>query len=78
VLEERGEHHSLSRIGCGNIFSSGGAPLQHDPIREKRIRNKFANFFFIHDGCLKEVRMRSCHGQSEGVRRRRMRAKAQA
>jgi hypothetical protein len=25
--EERGEHHNLSHIGCGNIFFGGGAPL---------------------------------------------------
>jgi hypothetical protein len=78
TLEKRGEHHNLSRIGCGNIFSGGGAPLQHGPIGEKGIHNKLANFFFIHNGHLKEVRMRSCHEQSEGVRRCGMRAKAQA
>jgi hypothetical protein len=78
MLEERREHHNLSRIGCGNIFSCGGAPLQHDLIGEKRIHTKFVNFFFIRDGHVKEMRMRSCHGQSEGVRWLRMRAKAQA
>jgi hypothetical protein len=49
ALEERGEHHNLSHIGCGNVFSGGGAPLQYDQIREKRICNKFVNFFFIRD-----------------------------
>jgi Fe2+ or Zn2+ uptake regulation protein len=61
TLEERREHHNLICIGCGNIFSDGGAPLQHVPIGEERTHNKFANFFFIHDGRLKEMRMRSCH-----------------
>jgi hypothetical protein len=27
ALEERREHHNLIRIGCGNIFFDGGAPL---------------------------------------------------
>jgi Fe2+ or Zn2+ uptake regulation protein len=27
ALEERREHHNLICIGCGNIFSGGGAPL---------------------------------------------------
>jgi hypothetical protein len=78
ALEERREHHNLIRIGCGNILSDGGAPLQHGLIRKERIHNKFANFFFIRDGRLKEMRMRSCHWWSEGVQRRGMRAKAQA
>jgi hypothetical protein len=60
VLEERREHHNLIRIGCENIFSGGGAPLQHGPIGEERTCNKFAKFFFIHDGRLKEMRMRGC------------------
>jgi hypothetical protein len=78
TLEERGEHHNLCCIGCGNVFSGGGVPLQRGAIGEKRIGNKFANFFLICDGRLKEVRMRSCHGWSEGVRWHGMRAKAQA
>jgi hypothetical protein len=48
ALEGRREHHILIRIGCGNIFFGGGAPLQPGPIREKRTHNKFASFFFIH------------------------------
>jgi hypothetical protein len=35
ALEERREHHNLIHIGCGNILSGGGAPLQHDPIRKE-------------------------------------------
>jgi hypothetical protein len=62
ALEERGEHHNLSHIGCGNMFSGGGAPLHHGLIREKRILNKFVNFFFNCNGHLEEVRMRSYHG----------------
>jgi hypothetical protein len=61
ALEERREHHNLIHIGCGNIFSGGGAPMQHDPIKEERTHNKFANFFFICDGHLREMRMRGCH-----------------
>jgi hypothetical protein len=78
ALEERREHHNLIHIGCENIFFGGGAPLQHGSIGEDRIHNKFANFFFIRDKCLKEMRMRSCHWRSEGVRRHGMRTKAQA
>jgi hypothetical protein len=57
ALEERRRHHNLIRIGCGNILSGGGAPLQHGPIRKERIHKKFVNFFFICDGRLKEMRM---------------------
>jgi hypothetical protein len=35
ALEERGKHHNFIRIGCGNVFSSGGLPLQHGTVREK-------------------------------------------
>jgi hypothetical protein len=61
ALEERREHHNLIHIGYGNIFSGGGAPLQHSPIREERTHNKFVNLFFIYDGRLKEMRMGGCH-----------------
>lgn len=61
ALEERREHYSLIHIGCGNIFSGGGAPLQHGPIGEERTHNKFVNFFLVRDRCLKEMRMRDCH-----------------
>jgi hypothetical protein len=27
TVEERGKHHNFVRIGCGNVFSSGGPPL---------------------------------------------------
>jgi hypothetical protein len=60
ALDERREHHNLIRIGCGNIFSGSGAPLQHGPIRGERT-HMFATFFFIHDGHLKEMRMRGYH-----------------
>jgi hypothetical protein len=78
ALEERREHHNLIRIGYGNIFSGGGAPLQHGPIGEERTHNKFVNFFFIYDGRLKEMRMGGCHWWSEGIRRHRIGASAQA
>jgi hypothetical protein len=37
ALEERREHHNLINIGCGNIFSGGGAPLQHDQSGRKEL-----------------------------------------
>jgi hypothetical protein len=39
ALEEGGEHHNLSCIGCTNIFPSD--------IQEKVICNKLVNFTFI-------------------------------
>jgi hypothetical protein len=61
TLEERREHHNLIHIGCRDIFSGGGAPLQHNLIGEERTHNKFVNFFLICDGGLKEMRMRGHH-----------------
>jgi hypothetical protein len=58
TLEERGKHHNSIRIGCENVFSSDGLQLQHGSVREKIVRNKFANFFFIYDGRVEEVGMR--------------------
>jgi hypothetical protein len=62
TLEERRKHHNFCRIGCRNVFSSSGAPLQYDAIGDKMIHNKFANFVFIHDKRLKKVQMRGGHG----------------
>jgi hypothetical protein len=51
ALEGGGKHHNLFGVGCGNIFSDGRAPLQHGPLGEKLIRNKFAGFIsFAMDG----------------------------
>jgi hypothetical protein len=50
TLEERGKHHNFIHIGCGNVFSSSGPPLQHGMIRKKVVCNKFVNLFFICDG----------------------------
>jgi hypothetical protein len=50
ALEERGEHHNLSCIGCRDVFSCSRAPLQHDTVGEKMIPNKFANLLFNHVG----------------------------
>jgi hypothetical protein len=61
TLEERGKHHNFIRIGCGNVFSSGVPPLQHGTVREKIVRNKFVNLFFVCDGWLDEVGMRGGH-----------------
>jgi hypothetical protein len=61
ALEERGKHHNFIHIGCGNVFSSSGPPLQHDTIRKQIVCNKFANFLFIYNGRLEEVGMRGCH-----------------
>jgi hypothetical protein len=58
VLEEREKHHNLSHIGCRNVFSSSGMPLQHDAIGEKVIRSKFADFAFICNGRLKNLWVR--------------------
>jgi hypothetical protein len=61
ALEERGEHHNFIRIGCGNVFSSGGLPLQHGTVGEKIVRNKFVNLFFVCDGWLEDLGMRGDH-----------------
>jgi hypothetical protein len=55
ALEERGKHHNFVCIGCGNVFSDGRPPLQHDTIGEKIVLNKFVNFFFVCDRQLQEV-----------------------
>jgi hypothetical protein len=43
TLEERRKHHNLGGIGCRNIFSSNGTPLEHGTIREEMIRDQFAD-----------------------------------
>jgi hypothetical protein len=40
ALKKGGKHHNFISIGCRNIFTNGGAPLQHSVIWEKVIRNK--------------------------------------
>jgi hypothetical protein len=57
VLEERGKHHNLCHIGCRNVFSSSGTPLQHDAIGQKVIRNEFVDFVSTCDRWMKKVRM---------------------
>jgi hypothetical protein len=47
MLEERGKHHNFVHIGCGNVFSGSGSPLQHGMVGKKIVRNKCANLFFI-------------------------------
>jgi hypothetical protein len=53
VLEKGREHHNFISSGCAKIFTGGRTPLPHDVIREKGIRNDFANLAFIYNGCLK-------------------------
>jgi hypothetical protein len=39
TLVEGREHHNVISVGCGDIFPSGGVPLQHDAIRKEAIHN---------------------------------------
>jgi hypothetical protein len=57
TLEERRKHHNFNHIGCRNVLSSGGAPLEHGVVGEKMIRNKFVNFGPTLNTQLEEVRM---------------------
>jgi Fe2+ or Zn2+ uptake regulation protein len=50
MLEEEGEHHNLICIGCGEVFTDGTVPLQHDVIWEKVICNELVNLTFICGG----------------------------
>jgi hypothetical protein len=36
-LEERGKHHHLLRIGCGDVLPFSKSPLEHDTIWEKEV-----------------------------------------
>jgi hypothetical protein len=45
-----GKHHNFIRIGFTKIFTSGRAPLQHGVVREKVVRDEFADLTFICDG----------------------------
>jgi hypothetical protein len=47
TLEDGGEHHNLIFIGCGEVFTGGRTPLQHDTMRENVICNELANLASI-------------------------------
>jgi hypothetical protein len=49
-------------------------PLQHYVVREKRIRNKLADFTLIHNRQLEKVRMRGGHGWGEGSQQHEVKA----
>jgi hypothetical protein len=70
VLKEGGKYHNFICIGSWKIFTGGRAPLQHSAVREKVVRNKFANLTFIYDGRLKQVQLRGGHGWEETLLRR--------
>jgi hypothetical protein len=61
-------------MGCRKIFTSSGATLQHSAVQEKVICDKFADFTFICDGRLEQVRMRGIHGWEEVSLRRGIKA----
>jgi hypothetical protein len=65
VLEVGREHHNLSRIGCRNVFHGSRAPLQDGAVWEKVIRNKLADFTFIHDGRLEKMWVCGSHCEGE-------------
>jgi hypothetical protein len=67
ALKERWEHHNLIRIGSGDIFPSGRAPLQHGMVREKVVRNKFTDLNFIYNEWLKQVQVWGSHGWEEAL-----------
>jgi hypothetical protein len=38
-LKERGKHHNLLHIGCGDVLPFSPSPLEHSVIWEKMILN---------------------------------------
>jgi hypothetical protein len=65
-----GKHHNFIRIGFTKIFTSGRAPLQHGVLREKVVRDEFADLTFICDGWLKQMLVWGGHGWEEALLRR--------
>jgi hypothetical protein len=57
MLEEGGEHNNLICIGCGEVFTDGRTPLQHNVVWDKVICNELANLVFIYNGHLEHMRV---------------------
>jgi hypothetical protein len=65
-----GDPYILVCIGCGEVFTYGRMPLQHDAILEKVICNELLNPASICNECLKQMRVRGSHGREEDSLRR--------